>query len=298
MIRIYIVLKKMVRQTLSGWITNHYFVARMYYYLRFTFMRLYCKDQIIIYQMGKVGSSSIQKSLRALHMGVAIYHVHHLARDPRPRSGSANVTGKKPVPPRHYWASLYLWKLIRKFGENYRWKIVTLVRDPVATNISAFFQNVQMNIYELDQLADDGTLNVDRLIETFFKAYPHNRPLTWFDQEMKMVFGIDIYNSEFPKTKGYEIYQGDRAQVLLIRVEDMDQCSQAAFREFLNIEKFDMIHANVGSQKTYGQIYRTFIDRINLPESYLDRMYNSKYAKHFYSPTEIERFRANWKRHA
>lgn len=297
MMRIQIFLKKMAQRALAGWLTNNYFVANLYYYLKYAFMSMHGKDPIIIYQMGKVGSSSIKESLKALGMGVAIYHVHHLDRDPLKRSEGTNVTKNKPVPPEPVWATRYIGKLIREYGGNHKWKIVTLVRDPVARNISAFFQTIHLSFSEFDQQVIEGTLNVDRLIETFLNSYNHDYPITWFDQEMKPVFGIDVYNSEFPKTIGYKIYKGDHAEVLLIRAEDMDKCSPAAFREFLNIEKFGMITVNVGSQKQYSQIYRQFIDRINLPESYFDRMYSSKYAKHFYSHTEIEHFRRTWEKH-
>jgi Putative capsular polysaccharide synthesis protein len=298
MMPIQISLKTRAQRTLAGWLSKYYYAARIFYYLYFTFMRLHRKKPILIYQMGKVGSSSVQESLKSLGMGAAIYHVHHLDSDSVRRSGTTNVPKKNPVPSSEVWASHYIGKLIRDSGEDHKWKIITLVRDPVARNISAFFQNIHLSISEFDRQANEGTLNVDGLIETFLARYKHDIPITWFDREMKPVFGIDVYNGDFPTMKGYRIYHGDRADVLLMRVEDMDQCSLAAIREFLNIEKFGLISANVGSQKNYSQIYRQFRDRINLPESYLDRMYGSKYAMHFYTPTEIERFRSSWERNA
>jgi hypothetical protein len=116
----------------------------------------------------------------------------------------------------------------------------------------------------------------------------------FFDQELKGVLGIDVFAFKFPISKGYAIYKEEHADVLLIRVEDLSTCAPDAFKEFMDIDGLTLVNTNVGSAKAYAPIYKKFKNSIVLPESYVDRMYTSKYMRHFYSEEEIARFREKW----
>jgi len=94
---------------------------------------------------------------------------------------------------------------------------------------------------------------------------------------------------------GYRIYRRNNVDLLLIRLENLNQCAAAAFKEFLDIDGFTLIDANVASEKVYAPLYKEMKGRIRLPESYLDAMYQSKYTRHFYSEEEIRRFRERWR---
>lgn len=136
---------------------------------------------------------------------------------------------------------------------------------------------------------------LEDLAQRFFEKYPHDVPSTWFDAELKGVFGVDVLASEFPKSRGYKVYRGDLTEVLLCKLEKLDDCAQEAFREFLGIDGFTLQRANVASDKWYGSIYREFKDRLVLPAAYADRMFNSRVTRHFYGDEEIESFKAKWR---
>lgn len=128
------------------------------------------------------------------------------------------------------------------------------------------------------------------------EKFDHDGPLVFFDREIKGFLGIDVFSSEFTKSKGYKIYEEENADVLVIRLENLDECAHEAFKEFLNIDEFTLIGGNLSSDKAYHAIYRRFLDSIILPDSYVDEMYTSKYARHFYSEKEINMFRAKWRK--
>ena len=48
-------------------------------------------------------------------------------------------------------------------------------------------------------------------------------------------------------------------------------------------------------RETGTQIYQRFKTEIRLPDGYLERMYSSRLAQHFYSPAEIAAFQAHWR---
>lgn len=292
-----------------------YAVARSYFLSRLNWRRHLKRElqassgePIIDYQMGKVGSSTIRVSLSALGLKQSFYHVHFLnpvrvaeiRRQRRRYFGTEKETLlKRP------WTYEFLYEQIQK--KDRRWRIITLVREPIARNISTFFENLEVTekpdgggyAIKSDYYAIDTDVmldNVEPLIALFFDRLQHDRPLGYFDDEVKTVFDLDVYSGDFPRQKGYGIYQGDRADLLLIRLDNLNQCAESAFKEFLDIDGFSLIQTNVASEKVYAPLYSAFKRTIRLPESYINRMYDSKYTRYFFSDEEIQGFRRKWMR--
>src|SRR5262249_47952622 len=63
---------------------------------------------------------------------------------------------------------------------------------------------------------------------------------------------------------------------------------------FLGIQEFALCNANVSENKEYNDIYKAFVRSIMLPEDYLTRMYDSDFARHFYTDAELKDFRSRW----
>ena len=135
-----------------------------------------------------------------------------------------------------------------------------------------------------------------KLSDLFFERLNHDTPLVFFDRELKSVFGVDVFASEFPKSEGFKIYKSEKADALVIRLENLNHCFKEAFKKFLNINNFTLENTNIGKAKVYASIYKKFKETIHLPDNYLDKFYNSKYMRHFYTEMEIEGFREKWYR--
>jgi hypothetical protein len=277
------------------------------------------KKPLLVYQMGKVGSSTIVNSLKAqesIYSVYSIYHIHwlmsdHLREEDRRyidartqyRGTSLN---KNRFYPTYVWMGQWLSGRIDETKDTPKWEIITLVRDPIAKDLSSFFQNLETLLqydyrYNLQiKSTEDIICDLNKLFqEHYVEDDPTRRvasdPLTWFDLELKPVFGVDVFATEFPREKGFKIYESPRTKVLLLRLEDIDRCAGDAFREFMGIENLSLLKSNLGVKKLYSDLYKTFVKAINLPQHYLDRVYQSKYSRHFYSEQEIEAFRAKWK---
>jgi len=74
----------------------------------------------------------------------------------------------------------------------------------------------------------------------------------------------------------------------------MTQCAHEAIKKFLDIDNFTLHQANAACTKAYDTLYKEFKKKIIFPKQYLDMMYNSKYAQHFYTKKELQKFRAQW----
>ena len=284
-------------------------LARMYYfYRRNQEARQLGGSPVLLYQMGKVGSKTIQRSLEALDLDSPIYHAHFLTPDrvKKTEKERRKYFGTERMGLlRHVWLYQYLLKQIARGLNGKKWKIVTLTREPISRNISTFFENldvkplgdghryrIQSDYYGFGIVLD--IEHLDELVQLFLERLYHDRPLVFFDEEIKSMFGIDVFATQFPISKGYKIYEEEHADVLLIRLENLNDCAAEAFERFLGIKGFTLTHANIAGEKVYAPIYRRFRDSIVLPESYVERMYGSKYMRHFYSKEEIARFRAKW----
>jgi hypothetical protein len=208
---------------------------------------------------------------------------------------------------KHVWLYEYLRSELDSGLGGKRWKVVTLTREPIGRNISTFFENLQIeslpdghryrvrsdhDFYDFEIVVDAGDLG--ELVRLFLERLDHDEPLAYFDREIKEVLDIDVFASEFPTSNGYKIYETEKVDLLLIRLEDLNACASAAFERFLGLERFALRDRNVADDKGYALLYQLFKDSIALPEAYIERMYASRYMRHFYSEQEIAAFRSKW----
>jgi hypothetical protein len=188
------------------------------------------------------------------------------------------------------WTGRMLYRHVVKAGR--RARFISLVREPIDRNISAFFQNLERFVGMTHEEAD---FTIDELIGTFLKRYPHSVPLTWFDLEVKTVLDIDVYDHQFPREKGWLRIENGPFALLVIKLEIDDRRKQSAIAQFLGMDEFELVRANVAEEKEYGQTYRDFLERITLPSSYVDIMCSAEYTTQFYSAAEIEAVRRRWR---
>ncbi|MBI5885218.1 MAG: hypothetical protein HZB85_01380 [Deltaproteobacteria bacterium] len=251
---------------------------------------------IIVYQMGKVGSRSVFETLEKLNLGIPVYHCHVL----HDLDKIAEQLKKQFDNPFDSLAVVRQGKDLRKLIDEAPakpWHVVSLVRDPIAQTISRFFQSIEEVIPNAGRRFKDGALNVEDLFSAFEKKWILNDPaLIWFDNQFKPVFDIDVYERPFPCAKGYDIFRKGRFSLLLFRLEDLDGCAPQAFEEFFGLADFKLMKANEAANKWYQGLYKEFISKIDLSKDYLDKVYGSKFSRHFYTKLEINAFRAKWTR--
>ncbi len=249
---------------------------------------------ILIYQMGKVGSTSLVDSIAKL--GLPVKHVHTLSWPGILHAEKAfRDETKRELPS---WLTHYrgIRTHIDRLGQSAHWKIITLVRDPLKRYISDLFQNLDRYFPHLNDLPNEDPApireHILRYLEEFDEAQDH--ACSWFDKELLGVFGVDLLASPFNTAKGYQRYQTKHADILLIRLEDLESCAAEAMADFLAIDTFQLAHSNVSATKPYAALYRRLNDELRFDRSLLDRFYSSRLAQHFYTASEIEAFKAQW----
>ena len=243
---------------------------------------------VIVYQMAKVGSSTITAALAAFR-GMNVFQVHLMNADNIKRWRVA----MRKFPLARFQTSVDTGALIYKgiIEPGLKVKIITLVRDPIARNCSFYFHNLDV-LLETEHAHEN--VKLERLVGEFRGKFDHRGCLQWFDTEFKPVLGVDVYEHPFPHDVGHTRIDAGRYDILVMRTDLDDSSKKKCIEEFLGIEGLSLAPRNVGSQKLYSAAYRKFLDALELPESYVDEMLDSKYTRHFFAPQEIDALRAKW----
>jgi hypothetical protein len=221
-------------------------------------------SNILIYQMGRVGSVAIRNSLKA--EGVKATHLHYIMTE-----------GEHPA--RH------LPELKEQIlGRKVPFKIIVLVRDPIARNISAFFRTLDNR---------EWTGYNRKLLKKFMTEYNHVWALAWFDLEFNPAF-FDIYATYY--SPEHSTYKFPPADFIILRTEDLSKKRTAdQLTSFLGIEKIQIIKANATEYAPKrAPLYKDFLDNVKLPLHYVEYMYNTPYTTQFYTEKEIERMTKRW----
>ena len=272
------------------------------------------RDPILVYQMGKVGSSTVRNSLfRCSDPTTRVVLASHEFFPPRERQISRisiepeyedavlaesesdrKLYNELPFRARVGWRfreSFYTKKIYRNYVKRGHVRVITLVREPVATNISMFFQLLE---YYLKTRGAGEQPDIAALRDLFLSEYNHFRPVIWFDAELKTTLGIDVYEHAFRMEEGYMCISTGKVDLIVIKSEIEDDNKSRIIADFLGIKELQLVRSNVAEDKRHAGTYRKFKESIKLPQSLLDRIYESRYARHFYSPQEIEGFRMRW----
>lgn len=286
---------------LRRFFNRNYRIAKAWRYPYYCWTHRRSQNPVIVYQMGKVGSSSVVAGLEASHFEVFQVHVltHDWISKVEAQYEKASRDHNRGIIDEHLLASMFLRRWLDRGFDGKRARVVTLIRDPVARNMSSFFQGFPIYFSEIAAQFRKENLGyeakVAKLIDLFLNEFQeHDTPLNWFDVHFKPAFEIDVFAQPFPHDQGFMRYQSDNCDAILLRLEDLRRVGNSALSVFLGGTAFELKDANVASEKTYADAYDQFKNDIRLPAAYLDRMYDSKFSRHFYTADEIARFRRRW----
>lgn len=134
------------------------------------------------------------------------------------------------------------------------------------------------------------------LMDNFFASDVHSVQDKYFDKQIKKTLHLDVYAYRFPHDQGYQIIRTPKIEILILQYEKDEQTKNEAICEFLNLESITMPQLNQSKDKYYADKYQKMRKTVTLSQEYLDLMYQSKYATHFYSSQQIQSFRDRWSR--
>ena len=253
------------------------------------------KRIILIFQPGKVGSLSAFFAIkRSLGQN---WRTSGWSRETR---DTILIHSHRGPDIELYYRSMILWRA--RLGLPL--KIICPIREPIARDVSAFFHFVctlprmpaNADLGELEELflADSRTQRGYRNTRRTGLA-EHSFTLSWLDKYFKPLTRIDVYKQPFPIDRKWQVYRRGFTRVLLYRT-DLERSEQTKLiSRFLGIELDEMRPRNVAKDKNYAELYSRFRESVKLPEHYIGRMHNSRFAQHFWSPQELKTAADKWR---
>lgn len=237
----------------------------------------------VVYTMGKVASTSIFLAIK--RAGLPCHDIHTL-NDASLKSLAKQYLERGEFPPLHVCVSM-AWKtreIIRKSQCIY----ISLVREPVARNISAFFHNRHLSIRGLEGSGRD---NAREVFNHFMKNYPHSLPTKWFEKEFAKHLGIDVYSIEFDCDRKFAISHDNN--VVLFRVDAPDRVKSSILSDVLGRE-ISVGRDNDSDSKAYQSLYSRVREVARFTPEFLDGAYETRFARHFWTDEELRGFKAFW----
>lgn len=276
--------------------SRNYEISRRYALMK---MRRGRGTPTVVFSMGKTGSTSMARSLRDA-IGTPVFQVFRLdadalhAAERRYRDSLRRARAlSRAAAPAGYPGALHLWEsqflLRRPPTPDSPWNVITIVREPMAQAVSAFFHSAG----RLGHLYEGAT--VESLTAAFVDNDYQRPPLRWFSREFKPALGLDVFGQPFEPGRAWGVVSTPSVRVLLLRRENLD-LAPAAVAEFLGLSApLAMTRENIAGDKTYAGLYQDFVREVRLPKEMLESVYASRFARHFYAQDELCRYREAWR---
>jgi hypothetical protein len=253
--------------------------------------------RILVFQPGKVGSSSVKESLIAAGVGAPIETPHIISRDGLDDAERKHRALGIDLPP---W-----YELGRRLNQEipageWSWKVVTIFRDPIARIMSGFFQEAAR--FHPDEFPEHGDWDYERIESHLLREFSGIEPATdftfsWFDRELATVFGVDAYADPFDHDAGFVQLEGERCSVLVLQYEKLGAAFPAAAGRFFRAgEPIPLLHVHDSRDKPYSAMYQNIVESFRLPASTCEKLYSTRFTSHFFDASERRALIERWSR--
>lgn len=245
---------------------------------------------IMLHQVGKVASTSIESSLESLPPHILPSYVFH----------THNFNAKTLVPAlsKDNWRQLSYDHAVAHFvGRNrarLRWNFVTLFRDPITIALSAFFEMVRAS--ENHETSNKNRIPSNEDLKANVADSVLNYTLEYLDLEFAEFLGIDLFSFPFDRTRGYSIVELENNRVLLLKFEMLPDVFEEAMEAYWGLRGVALFRANITSEKSsvIAKAYSEARHTLRFDAAFLDRVYGHKVVRYFYTDAEIAQMRERW----
>ena len=237
-------------------------------------------DPVLVYQMGKVGSSSVERTLAGA--GIPKVHVHFIAPASWKETARWHRKNGQTLPP-HFHKGRLLRHWINWTERQVR--VVTLVRDPIARHVSGAFETGHFTEFPTKNQSKALQELRNQLCAEDVLDYPY----TWFDRESAPVFDVDVLNHPFNREKGYGRIKNENVDLLILTLEQLNDLVPTVLSAFVGTS-VEIEKARVRTDEVYDRVK----EQLTLPESTVRRLYDHSWMRHFYTEQDIERFTQRW----
>lgn len=238
------------------------------------------EDAVIVYQMGKVGSTSLEVSIpNSLH----VHSLYSQKICPVPVLLKKCRFCEK--------IKLKITNFIKRVAirKRSKIKIITLIRDPYERDLSHYFQDLYywITLYVFQYKIDDrfdGALLVEN---AFIESYNFDYGKEWFEKELFNLCGINFNDIDTLDDFGHYRLEKENFDILFIDSVKINESSKI-ISEFIGKEIIIKNQNNSGD-KWYSDMYKDFKETYSPPENLIDKLYSYQWVKSFYREEKIKK---------
>jgi hypothetical protein len=254
---------------------------------------------VLIYQMPKIGSQTIESTLQHCSFPTHVLRFHYLSAafarmlrhgltSPRPNAGwRRDVEAQLDFLQRTSRAIRYR-RVLRLFGWGIpKLEVITGMRELIGLMLASIFENYSYFAPNIESMSTDRCREA-LLNPKTFKILNH-----WFELELAAFTRINVFDREFPHQAGHAIYENHFARVLVYRFESLKDLP-AILTEFLNWPIPSFVNRNLGESKQYADQYQGVKNALQLPADFVRSLYQNRMMLHFYTDSEREAFYRRW----
>lgn len=247
---------------------------------------------IDIHQVGKVASTSIWNLLTNTFNNkdkhAFVYHTHTI------NINSLSFSIKKANEPILHFSKTYS-DIFQTSKEQFQWKFISLVRDPIEIGVSNIFQMLTTGLKYAGLINEHGITDYSIFKENIvnvIKSYI----LPYWDKEYRENKILDVFSTPFDKEKGFKIIQSDNVEVLILVYERVNEIFPEAMEEFLGIPDLSIPRKNITNEKKdlVSKNYDKIKKELKFDKGTLDCIYAHPFVTHFYNENDIAKMRERW----
>lgn len=254
---------------------------------------------LLLYQMPKTGSQTVEASLRQCPLPHTILRFHYLSSTRAEELREACKNEGNWIRRQETRERLRFMRRLARILRIRNWlrschikvprlEIISAVREPIGLGLASIFENYRSFGPDVDSLTPE-------LCSKLLQGHPKllKSLEDWFDVELKPVVGIDIYETPFQQERGYAIYENRFARLLVYRFEALPLVA-TMLKEFLGCDIPRVISQNIGSSKEYGRQYTYVKNHLRFCAEFVSARCNTQLMRHFYNDQERQAYERKW----
>ena len=240
---------------------------------------------VLVFTMAKVGSLSVYTSLKKWNKA-PVFHTHTLDEN-EVNKGEARCKAAGIYPDSRSPVSLLNEKLKTRTPV----KIISLFRNPIERNISAFFDAFRIH---MGVPASQYKGGLQELETAFHRKVNHRYAIDWYDSHFYDGLGINLYDIPFDTHKKYLRLQSGTMDVLLLDSRLKDIQKEQLIKDFCDLPHFELRNVNIRQDSIEGTLYKQFKDYMLFNSAYLKSQLDTPYVNHFFTELDRQEFFQKW----
>lgn len=205
---------------------------------------------ILVYQMGKVGSTSVYKALDTALPNHQIFHVHYLQKSETDRMRKKYRKAGLKTMYEHLIHSQHFQTYTALGGNHFTNAYLTIVRDPVDCMLSHVFHNPRVHRPYLYK--EDGELKVAADIMNIIRSdvesmNEKSHIFNWIEREFNTYLKVNVYESDFNVKEGYGFISETKKKIGILTLEKLSNDNLKTFLDDAGIESdaaINLMHKN------------------------------------------------------